>query len=1727
MYADTDTCSPTKAPGSIPILSQGSTWTDDFFGGTNKVIISAATSGFRSLSCDTTVSCINADGSLVLTGASTGDTFASDTHNGGDIWQHIPIGDGSVLAAWDAFDPKTYYFTLGLTLHKVTLVTPPSTVTNTVIYTYPGTASLITTGSGAARSKDNWFVMFTLGPGGSWNTSNDKKIILINLSNPASVFTLAVGSLTMADFLPRAIQISVGINTPDNNRYIFFTGGGSFSFTATDTVFTFNGSTISFNYFLPQNPDAQRLPHPSFGLACDTFAEQQGPSNSNTNCFLAPHAVMAEANGIQYYVSDAGIQAPFFNGALIFRLDKGLLLATSAEAGGGAYMPNYITSTGDLHINSAALGPYVLVSEDASSTLTAYSITGLTIGANPTVTSSPAYAGANGDLVAFAGLTGVGGMTTCTVAALSGATFTAQGCTSTGSYAAATGAFTKTVAPTPTPHMDEIDLIDITNLGTGQLAVKRVASSRDHSFNGGHQLNVYFGGNHANISPDGSLACWQYNNNLPDNVGVACAPTGISPASCSITSPAASQIISGTAFTITSACSGLPNLYSIEYVIDSESQGFSYMHGFGLTWNTNNISNGSSHSIQAVARDALNNVLVTTAAVSFAISSTQNYSDGSGTFNAALATTPSCVSACSGVVNFALAVTGSWSHSKAWTWTIAVDGAVALSDVGQSPSNPNATEPLDTRAFFDGSHVVAITGTQGTSEFVVQYQRAITFSNGGSVPVALLSSAHEVFLTPAGTATLTATLYNADSSTVSSPTLRFYSQNPSIATANQTTGLVTAVGSAPASVQIGTMASVTTGTFTLGSSTIALNAAFTQAMKGNILQVTSGTGCNTGFFRIVNASAGAVVVDSALVTSGTSCGFATGPSRFTWVFINSANTVPHFGKNGALRTSYSPTSSALQTSMFQNFTSTPGLQYPTYWSDFVKNGWNTMEIAGADCLPGSVFSGGGCQTDTSQAHWQTDITNYVASSAATAVANGSYIHLINDAWWRGDNDIFATTQGLGSTFSTPAVQYLNQSWGGRNVCTPSATQQCYGAVIGGTQYDEVNSTYGVLPLATNPFVFGTSGFTQIVATSAVCVGTWTNWTLNGGNNFVIHGATTTALNSVSPVVYHVTSSTTNTFTFSCPGVSNGTYNSGTDASLVLERFAFQWHSSAYVTNNSFSVIMGWANAASPTRPPFSWTTAAATNNEADQNWMGDSNMSSYGELYFTTGQQLISPNHFGAYSLISAAGDLFRARLPNLQDQKPWLALTEGITVNYAFIGNTVSVASISGDIVTTSVPHGIGSVTPGVARVSIAGTSNGAYNATFLIRAAPDATHFQIYGTPSALSAGPGTMTFANGDAYTFSDIQNISPPIWDTNQNPPSGCVIPRHRGQNFTISGTGTAWDGTNDYYPPNNNTDPMCTTSLSGVFYSVPSGSATGGTATIVTDNYYIRGRNVSAASLGPQYAYASELYPYILGSAGVRTYSAGLDQQGPAPPLTSTVLGAYNPTTGAYSSQAIQNNSKINNFTDYVNGNYIQMGPLAVVNIGGSSDVWYGESTANLLAKMSTPLLLQPRLSSPDYGQGFEATARTGSTGNMLVIQSFWNAPKTLTVDLTAVTTSLGGTKYVCNFVGCSATAVTGSSDVASLDAVGTVWYLFPTSGPVNPVTISLNPSSVPGALNTAVQYAYTPYAFQQQSGLVPTASCVSGVCSIPIDRTIGTVYYRPLYIDINGRVVAVGDVQTL
>lgn len=1258
--------------------------------------------------------------------------------------------------------------------------------------------------------------------------------------------------------------------------------------------------------------------------------------------------------------------------------------------------------------------------------------------------------------------------------------------------------------------------------------------------------------------------------------------------SISIAVPANNATISGLQYVLQCTVTSISKLASVEY--DVEDELIAVVSASGQTgcpsynWNTFEIPNGA-HVIKAIARDALNNVLASSADQAFTVQNTKPCSDGNGLSSATISISPgtSISSNWSGYQSISYAKSGTECAGSSGTgWYVSVDGKPPTTATPFS----GGTVSFDTREFFNGTHLITIVAqdTVGTGssactscDIVGSWQRQVTFSNTGStnlVPVEFRPSAAGLTLTTAGSAgncnggsscTLTGTEYATDNSTISrgAPLLFAIDALGVVSVSGQT---ITAVSPGVERVIVldpwytSTTLSAQQGGISISDSS-APGGGFQYYQDSQIAtggqapeygwcaDITSSTGgWHAGLYDMygINVSQQMYLKGPLPLTSGAANGTATsghgiiGPCREIWVTVSAiTNSIAHFSRNGSILTAYDPNASIFSLSLF-NAGGTGQWSTPQWAAQSVAAGWNVLE-GGLGCLPGTTsrhagtlyfgpaYSCGGSASN--QAAWHNDIALQASMLQTDAQTNHYYLRLIGTSW-AGQLFTFVGAGQLGFTYSPTAIQDASQIWGALNVCTPSATQQCYGAVHSMSMHDEVDGQYGNVALPGGTFgsssscgtIGGTCGPTQIVAASGSCVASWQNGGVNAGGHFVIQGATTSSLNTNYPSVWASSSVTTSALNFSCAGVPDGTYNASTDPSLTINPFANSWGSSTdYLHYNALATFMGQANAASPTRPRIAWPPRGIASYLALKNWVKDSRMSDYTEVYYpgdTLGGGAFN-THLQIFSTYMGRTENYQQTLVNAQqDSVPFCTESTSIGNNYSVSnGNLLSVTSFINDVITVSVSdHGFRNVAPSITRVTLSGMSNSSDNGNYYVRSFPTANTIQVVKAAS-FTNGTYTLTFDNGDVRTGVTANHSGSNIPAAGSI--SGCWL-QDIGHTFTIGGvSGTFWFAIGS--------NPCgAGQSQNYAIYQVPSGSSTSGSVAVIPDNYYHLGATAGTQVIGVRYQIASQIVPFHLGASCLRGYIPSEDADWvDAGPGTYTNNPDNHTTTV---SQAFQ----VWNPAGLPTGSF-QSGVHPSIEQGVESIAgWWGSAMPNLLIQRLACYTLGNRLASPDYGLGFLASARTGSCGTVLFVSNLWDSVQTRTITLSPYL--IAGQpiwKYYCAVIsGCTMTqlAASTSSDTVKFDSAATVWYVFANNAAVltQPV-ISVGLADVPNAANVIVRYAYTQYALSpgQVLALPFVADCGTGTCTLPVDRQIGTVYFQVQYLDANGRILATGSIETM
>lgn len=181
--------------------------------------------------------------------------------------------------------------------------------------------------------------------------------------------------------------------------------------------------------------------------------------------------------------------------------------------------------------------------------------------------------------------------------------------------------------------------------------------------------------------------------------------------SVAVSSPAASQNISGVSFPLTVALTLLPSVASVEYLVDGESQGVVWSTPWSIpSWNTNNRYNGPAHSIVAIARNALGAVVATSPTITFSISNA--YLEPPSYINLASVTPSTSINSnWSGVVSLTAVFNGT-NATNAKTITVFVDGdyfgSKSLSESNNGSVATTMYAVVNTFQYSDGAHEVCL-----------------------------------------------------------------------------------------------------------------------------------------------------------------------------------------------------------------------------------------------------------------------------------------------------------------------------------------------------------------------------------------------------------------------------------------------------------------------------------------------------------------------------------------------------------------------------------------------------------------------------------------------------------------------------------------------------------------------------------------------------------------------------------------------------------------------------------------------------------------------------------------------------------------------------------------------------------------------------------------------------------------------------------------------------------
>jgi hypothetical protein len=879
---------------------------------------------------------------------------------------------------------------------------------------------------------------------------------------------------------------------------------------------------------------------------------------------------------------------------------------------------------------------------------------------------------------------------------------------------------------------------------------------------------------------------------------------------------------------------------------------------------------------------------------------------------------------------------------------------------------------------------------------------------------------------------------------------------------------------------------------------------------------------------------------------------SNGLTRQVWVIVKASNVLPHFGTDGQIHTSYSSGVSMWAASLFTSDTPFMGLRSTetsalpnpaiAYGAALANNGFNLIEHQ--PITPGYTYSGG-------QSAYQTAVTNDVTTVMNNLNNYGlgklNHVHLSLQSFLGGTPDLFATVYGAGgplsnlTPWSTPALTYAIEQW------------QPY--AIGTTAVDEVGLTWGYNPLEgtnTGGIIVGAAGGSGGAPTSLSGNGTTCtiNWpapytsAFTGANRFIITGSGQSALDYSTSANSPIFSATfgSNQLTFPCT-YSGATITSGTTQihSYVANTYTAAGVACPSSNGGNSAACTQWikyndllnarnlVTAVGSNYPKMSWPLAAGTGGLAVSWWSGafplnGNTIADYWEQYIDSPSPYYlgtGTNQFGAISVI---GDTIRGTsLKYGNPAGPVILEGAGTHLDYLFQGYPITVTSVAGNAITTSTPHLVYNVIPDMTKLWITGSSGANFN--FYVISSPTATTLNVALANATFSGGGtgGTITFDDGNFFTLSSISSST-----TGNNPGTfvvtgGCPpLKNERGHRFTISGNSNSNYNTNftGYY----DWQTLDSCSSQSYWRQIPNLSSTGGTAYIVPDLWYRRGIAwPSDGEAGVRWPFALINEVGIERGSGVRVYAYTQDPQY----YDRTVTGVNNPFPLNY--QLSFNPLYFLTF---------QAGMEPLVDYSKSHLLTHANATANIIHERITKYEFQPVLNSPDYGIFYEASARRGSYGNLLEIQYFGDVATSCTANLSPyLVIGQSIIRISATWAGIEPITVLSpgsTSDTMTCNPGEYRAYLFPVSESteLNQPTISVRLADVTNAASVAVQFSYSPLAFTSASTasqlLYQTFNCGTGAaCTLPVDKNFGTIWYRLLFLNSSGALLATSDVQTL
>lgn len=263
----------------------------------------------------------------------------------------------------------------------------------------------------------------------------------------------------------------------------------------------------------------------------------------------------------------------------------------------------------------------------------------------------------------------------------------------------------------------------------------------------------------------------------------------------------------------------------------------------------------------------------------------------------------------------------------------------------------------------------------------------------------------------------------------------------------------------------------------------------------------------------------------------------------------------------------------------------------------------------------------------------------------------------------------------------------------------------------------------------------------------------------------------------------------------------------------------------------------------------------------------------------------------------------------------------------------------------------------------------------------------------------------------------------------------------------------------------------------------------------------------------------------VGSAGIRAYTGATDPQA----TDLTLVNTGNTGIDDLRSQAF-------NTVDFAANVTEQVGVDPIVDYGGSQITAQAHTNPNLYHQRWSKFEYASHCNAPDFGQLWLEYCRTGTNGNFLGIQSYYDSIQTLTVPLTPYEISGQPIIRTCmtweKILPITVIAAGTAADTHTYQDGEFCGYVFPVNEAIELATphIALRLADVPTATDILAQCSYSPLSFTSPAvasqTFYQTFDLGSGSGTIPMDRNIGPIYCRFPYLNSPGAVLRPGYVQT-